>query len=46
MREQVLETDDIGVAILTGSFYPGMLGEMQVEAAAAMADAYNDYQID
>lgn len=46
MREQLLEAYDIRVALLTGSFYPGMLGEMQVEAAAAMATAYNDYQVD
>jgi uncharacterized protein len=46
MREQLLDAYDIRVAVLTGSFYPGMLGDMQVEAAAAMATAYNDYQID
>jgi uncharacterized protein len=46
MREQLLEAFDIRVAVLTGSFYPGMLGEMQVEAAAALAAAYNDYQVD
>jgi predicted TIM-barrel fold metal-dependent hydrolase len=46
MREQLLDTYDIRVAVLTGAFYPGMLGEMQVEAAAAMAASYNDYQVD
>lgn len=46
MREQLLEAFDIRFAVLTGAFYPGMLGDMQVEAAAAMATAYNDYQID
>lgn len=46
MREQLLDAYDIRVALLTGSFYPGMLGDMQVEAASAMATAYNEYQID
>ncbi len=46
MREQLLDAYDIRGAILTGAFYPAMLGDMQVEAAAAMAAAYNDYQIE
>lgn len=45
MREQLLDAFDIERAILTGYFYPAMLGDMQVEFASAMAAAYNDYQI-
>lgn len=46
MREQLLDAYDIGQAVLTGYFYPAMLGDMQVEFASAMASAYNDYQVE
>lgn len=46
MREQLLDAYGIKQAILTGYFYPAMLGDMQVEFASAMASAYNDYQIE
>lgn len=44
MREQLLDAFDLERAVLTGYFYPVMLGDMQVEFASAMATAYNDYQ--
>ena len=46
MREQLLDAYNIKSAVLTGYFYPVMMGDMQVEAAAALATAYNDYQIE
>lgn len=44
MQEQLLDAFDIEKGVLTGYFYPAMLGDMQVEFASAMASAYNDYQ--
>lgn len=46
MSEQLLDAFDIRKGVLTGYFYPVMLGEMQVEFASALAAAYNDYQIE
>lgn len=46
MREQLLDAFDVAQGVLTGYFYPVMLGDMQVEFASAMASAYNDYQIE
>jgi uncharacterized protein len=46
MREQLLDSFDIEKAVLTGYFYPAMMGDMQVEFASALASAYNDYQIE
>jgi len=46
MRRQLLDAYDLRAAILTGYFYPAMLGDMQVEFASAMAGAYNAYQIE
>jgi len=46
MRKQLLDVYNLKRAVLTGYFYPVMMGDMQVEAASAMATAYNDYQIE
>jgi predicted TIM-barrel fold metal-dependent hydrolase len=46
MRRQLLDAYDLRAAILTGYFYPVMLGDMQVEFASALASAYNSYQIE
>jgi uncharacterized protein len=46
MRDQLLDAYDVRAAILTGYFYPVMLGDMQVEFASALAAAYNSYQIE
>jgi predicted TIM-barrel fold metal-dependent hydrolase len=46
MRRQLLDAYDVRAAVLTGYFYPAMLGDMQVEFASALASAYNSYQID
>lgn len=47
MRELLLDAFGIERAILTGYFYPPMLGEsMQVEFATALASAYNDFQVE
>jgi uncharacterized protein len=46
MRRQLLDAYDMRAAILTGYFYPVMLGDMQVEFASALASAYNSYQIE
>lgn len=46
MREMLLDAYQIERGILTGYFYPVMLGEMQVEFASALASAYNDYQVE
>ena len=45
LRRQVLDPYDIRHAVLTGYFYPAMMGDMQVEFASALASAYNDYQV-
>lgn len=45
LSRQLLDAYDIQAAVLTGYFYPAMMGDMQVEFAAAMASAYNDYQV-
>lgn len=46
MRRQLLDAYDVRAAVLTGYFYPVMMGDMQVEFASAMASAYNSYQIE
>ncbi len=46
MRRQLLDAYDVRAAILTGYFYPVMMGDMQVEFASALAAAYNSYQIE
>lgn len=46
MRRQLLEEYNIYKAVLTGYFYPVMMGKMQVEFAAAAAAAYNDYEVE
>jgi predicted TIM-barrel fold metal-dependent hydrolase len=46
MRKQLLDAYDVRAAVLTGYFYPVMLGDMQVEFASALAAAYNSYQIE
>jgi predicted TIM-barrel fold metal-dependent hydrolase len=46
MRRQLLDAYDVQAAVLTGYFYPVMLGDMQVEFASAMASAYNGYQLE
>ncbi len=43
MQRLLLDAYGIEVGILTGYFYPVMMGDMQVEFASA--SAYNDYQI-
>ena len=46
MKDLLLDAFDIERGILTGYFYPVMLGEMQVEFASALAAAYNDFQVE
>ena len=46
MRDMLLDEFGIERAILTGYFYPVMLGDTQVEFASALASAYNDYQVE
>ncbi len=46
MCEQLLDAYEIKYGVLTGYFYPAMMGDMQVEFASAMAAAYNDYQVE
>ena len=46
MRSQLLDAYDMRAAVLTGYFYPVMLGDMQVEFASALATAYNSYQVE
>jgi uncharacterized protein len=46
LRAQLLDAYGIRAAVLTGYFYPAMLGDMQVEFASALASGYNDLQIE
>ena len=46
LRRQLLDAYDIQAAVLTGYFYPAMLGDMQVEFASALASGYNSLQIE
>jgi predicted TIM-barrel fold metal-dependent hydrolase len=45
MRKQLLDLYSISYPILTGYFYPAAM-QMQFEFAAALASAYNDWQIE
>jgi predicted TIM-barrel fold metal-dependent hydrolase len=45
VRQHVLDAYPIRYALLTGAFYPATM-DIQFELAAALASAYNDYQIE
>ena len=45
LKQQVLDRYSIRHAVLTGTFYPGVM-EMQFELASALASAYNDFMLE